>query len=817
VHRSDACGGILGLEESPSLEESPTRDTGRNFFSHVHPDDRKHFVDTVTRLTPDRPNYVVSYRYQRPDGVAAWLEESAAGVFDTEGRMTGLTGVTADVTARKQVEAALRESEDNLRFALDAAEIGIWRMEAASGRMTWDAMQYRLFGIDPDPASREPDGPSLNAFVMLVHPDDRTGLRERIETAARTGEPFQLDFRTEESSGAEPRWLTLRCGVQRDASGQPEHIIGVNWDITGRKAAEAILRDSNAHLEARVADRTRALTDAARELSAEIQRREQAQAALLQSQKLEALGQLVSGVSHDFNNVLAVIQSSYSLLRRESAGMDKARILDMAEQAVKRATGLIHHMMAFARQEATHPRMVDLADVLRESEDMICHSAGSGVKCRFDIQDDLWPSIVDPSRLSTVLLNLAANARDAMPEGGELDVSARNHPSGERESRETGDWIVISVKDTGGGMTPEVIARASEPFFTTKPPGKGTGLGLASAHDFVRQAGGNIRIRSAVGAGTTIELHLPRAVIAAPGEEPPLAPELAELGGDATILLVDDDENLRMLTAQLLRDFGYAVIEARSAETAIALAHITERLDLVITDILMPGASGPALGARLRLDRPALPVLYISGDGQGQSALAEGERMLPKLFGKAELAEAVLERLGRLPKPVARAKASAAPDKLRDRLRNPGLRDAYDRWSALRNAGGGLPDCDLFPSDDTTMNDNSFMVEAGAGQADEYRYVRFGNALAERLGRSLIGQPVGADGDDLGSAGASYRRCQETAVPSYEYARFSLADEMPLLFERLLLPLSDDGVRVTHLLGVVFFTELPKLDLQPRS
>jgi CheY-like chemotaxis protein len=325
-----------------------------------------------------------------------------------------------------------------------------------------------------------------------------------------------------------------------------------------------------------------------------------------------------------------------------------------------------------------------------------------------------------------------------------------------------------------------------------------------------------------VGAGTTIELRLPRAVIAAPGEELPLDADLSELSGNATILLVDDDENLRMLTAQLLRDFGYAVIEAQSAETALALAHITERLDLVITDVMMPGASGPTLGARLRRDRPALPVLFISGQGQGwgqgQDAVPDGERMLSKPFGRAQLAEAVLERLERLPKPAVSVETSAAPDKLRDRLRNPSLRDAYDRWCALRNAGGGLPDCDLFPSDDTAMNDNSFMVEADSGgKAGDYRYVRFGNALAERLGRSLVGELVSEDGDELGSAGASYRRCQETAVPSYEYARYALADEMPLLFERLLLPLSDDGVRVTHLLGVAFFTELPKLDLQPRS
>jgi hypothetical protein len=223
------------------------------------------------------------------------------------------------------------------------------------------------------------------------------------------------------------------------------------------------------------------------------------------------------------------------------------------------------------------------------------------------------------------------------------------------------------------------------------------------------------------------------------------------------------------------------------------------------------------LGKRLRLDRPTLPILFISG--HGRDAVSEGERVLRKPFSRALLAEAVLERLGRLPKPVAPAEASTpSSDKLRDRLRNPGLLDAYDRWRVLQSASRSLSDCDLFPSDDTSMSDNSFMVEASSnGHTGEYRYVRFGNALAQRLGRSLVGDPVGDDGDELGSAGASYRRCQETASPSYEYARYSLADETPLLFERLLLPLSEDGVRVTHLLGVVFFTDLPKLDLQQQS
>lgn len=799
VRRSESCAAILGLDGDA------TTDTGQNFFAAVHAEDRKEFAATLARLEPASPNYIASYRYQRPDGAVAWLEESAEAVFDRDGRKVRLTGITADVTARKQVEAALRESEERLRFALDAAVIGIWQMDVADGRMAWSDIQYRLFGIDP---STPP--PSLNGFAALMEPEDRMILLDRIDQAVGTGRGFELDFRIRRAG--EVRWLAIRCGVRRNAAGGPERIIGVNWDVTDRKTAEAILRDSNAALEARVAERTRALTDAARELTAEIRRREETQAALLQSQKLEALGQLVSGVSHDFNNILAVIQSSYSLLRRRIDVPEQVRILDLGEQAVVRATGLIHHLLAFARREETQPTLVDLTAILRESEDMICHTAGSGVRCAFDLQGDLWPVIVDPSRLNAVLLNLAANARDAMPDGGELEIAVRNRPADERTGSREG--VIICVKDSGVGMTPEVVARASEPFFTTKPRGKGTGLGLASAHALTAQSGGKLRILSAVGAGTTIELYLPRAQISTRGDENLPDARLAAPQGGATILLVDDDDSLRALTAHLLRDLGYAVIEAQSAETAIALAHLTDTLDLVVTDIMMPGDSGPVLGNRLRLDRPNLPVLFISGDRQ--DTVPDGERLLRKPFSKAQLAEAVLERLGRLP--MDPSAESAAPDKLRSRLRNPRLRDAYDRWKMARAAGGGLPGPDLLPSADGPLADDSFLVEAiGSGRTGEFRYLRIGGTLARRLGRPLEGDLVDDGGDELGSAGASYRRCVESRSPSYEYARYALADEAPLLFERLLLPLSAEGAAVTHILGVACFTDLAGSDAQQRS
>jgi PAS domain S-box-containing protein len=720
--------------------------------------------------------------------------------------MIRLIGITADVTAPRQAEAAVRENEAQLRFALDLAEIGIWQMDAVSGAMTWSDIQYQLFGIDPDTVSATPGGPSRNGFEALVDPEDREILHDRIEEALRSGQTFKLDFRINHPPDGHVRWLALRCGVQRDSEGVPERLIGVSWDITGRKMAEVILRDSNSGLEARVAERTHALTHASRELSAEIRRREEAQAMLMQSQNLQALGLVVDGMSHEFNNILATIQSSYNLLRRRITVADQTAVIDLAEPAVTRATKLIQHLQAMARHGPAQPLLVDLATALADSADLMRHTLGSRGRCRFDVEVGLWPAILDPIRLTALLVTLAVNMRDTMPDGAELEVAACNRASDGGAS--SGEWIVISVKDTASadGMS---NTGAPENVLTPKARQSGIGLCLTAAHSFTAQAGGRLLVRSAPEVGTSIEIHLPRAVMTGPVNEPRKDPELAALSGGATILLVDDDENFRLLTAHLLRDLGYSVIEAPNTEVAIPLAHIAEQLDLVVSDIRMPGEGGPTLWRRLRLDRPALPILFISGSEN--AAMADGEQVLRKPFSGTQLAEAVLERLGRLTNSAIPAQTSVPVfDKLRDSLRNPRLRSVYDYWRSRRDPSGNLPDYSLFRIDGTDMTDNSFIVEViGGRHTVGFRFVQIGQILEQRLGRSLVGELVDDVGDELGSAGASYRRCLETASPSYEYAHYSLADETPLLFERLLLPLSDDGIRVTHLLGIVIFTDLP--------
>ena len=714
---------------------------------------------------------------------------------------------------RERAEAALAEGEERLRLAHEAAGIGAWDWDVGTGALRWSPQAYVLHGFDLD------SGPvTVDTWRASVHPDDLPAAEAALQGSLATGRRYEAEYRIRLADGG-VRWIvSLGHGIGTgNGEGAPARMLGVSVDITARKGWEAELGEANALLEARVAERSRALEHAAAELQAEMRRREEAQGALLQSQKLEALGQLTGGVAHDFNNILAAIQGSYRLLDRHVAANPKAHeLVGHGMRAAERGAKLIAQLMAFARREELKPVLTDPAEVVRGAEDMVCHTAGKRVRCDFQIDGGVWPVIVDQVRLETVLLNLAANARDAMPGGGTIRVSVRNaRPEELPPEVQTGrDHVLVSVSDTGAGMDAETLRRATEPFFTTKPAGKGTGLGLASAHGFAAQSSGALRIRSAVGTGTTVELFLPRAdLLPYDPEIDATADDAAALDrsrhGGATILLADDDDAVRPVAAGMLRHLGYRVVEAPSAEAAemLALAE-QEGIDMLVTDVVMGGATGPVLAARLRAERPGLPVLYLTGHAYG--AAVGDAPVLRKPFTEAALARAVLAGLGR------EAGLSGTADRLRERLRRPALRDAYLRWLALRGgAGGTLPAPDAFLGDDLPEEaaDHAFLAEAPAGGAEGFRFLRVGRALEERLGRPLAGEVVGGTEEEVsealgGTLGAAYRRCARGRAPLYDYARFALGDGKPILLERLVLPLSADGAEVTHLAGVALFTEL---------
>ncbi|MFC0386021.1 PAS domain-containing protein [Muricoccus vinaceus] len=726
---------------------------------------------------------------RNPDGTAALVIEALV-----------------DVTVQRRAERVLRESEERLRLAQEAAAIGVWEWDLATDVRHWSDRQFVLHGLDPAAAIA-----SRGTWQATVHPDDLGRAENAIARALREGGELRMDYRVMLPGGDE-RWLAGRGIVLpvRGATGQ--RLVGVTIDVTEGKAAEAALVRANAELESRVAERTRALREAAEELQAEMRRREQTQTALVQAQKLEALGQLTGSVAHDFNNVLAAVMGSLRLIERRAGGNEQILALARGgEQSAERAAALIRQLMAFARREDLTPIVVGPARVLEEVEQMLRRSVGTGVTFSVSADPDAWPVLTDPHRLEVALLNLAVNARDAMEGVGSLTVEARNAAAVPGSDRPEGvapkqDYVVISVRDSGAGMSPEVLAQASEPFFTTKPRGQGTGLGLAMVHGFARQSGGVLRLLSAPGEGTTAEIWLPRAAgnldvaVAQMDVEPNPA-----LHGSATILVVDDDDQVRLVTATQLRDLGYDVLEANNLASAMVQASAAPRLDLVVTDITMPGGRGPDLALRLRAIRPSMPILFVSGYGD-PGALAS-EVVLAKPFTPGELSWRVLTALDRLPTPPH--------ERMLMRLSRPELRGIYLGWRALRNVAGGgnLPTPEALDIAGHAGADHAFTV-AVEGQEGEprMRFVRFGAALERRLGRPLEGQEAGVDleGDEVfGGLREAYHRSARLGVPCHDYARFGFGDGgEPVYFERLLLPLAaDGGPRPTHLVGMAFFSD----------
>jgi signal transduction histidine kinase/ActR/RegA family two-component response regulator len=447
--------------------------------------------------------------------------------------------------------------------------------------------------------------------------------------------------------------VSLTISPVRDATGRIIGASKIARDVTEKKRAEAALRDLNDNLERRVAERTRELAEANERLRKEAEERERAETALLQAQKMEAVGQLASGMAHDFNNLLAAILGNLELAELRLTDERLRKLVQAASRAALRGAKLNEQMLAFSRKQHLAPKPVDLNALVLGVEDMLRRTLGGTVEVTTSLAPDLWTALIDSTQIELVILNLAINARDAMPLGGTVLIETRNVKASKLDKSvdlAPGDYVLVSVADTGTGMSEEVLARACEPFYTTKEPGKGSGLGLAQVYGVARQSGGGTRIKSAVGKGTTVEVYLPRSV-AKPEEmvfRDGSAPEAA-VGSRATVLVVDDQEDVREVAAAHLEALGYQVVQAARGQTALDLLKDGKAVGLLIADYAMPGMSWIELARAARAKRPDLPIIILTGyvDTAGLDGQIDDAILLKKPYRLNELAVTVERALQR--------------------------------------------------------------------------------------------------------------------------------------------------------------------------
>ncbi len=559
----------------------------------------------------------VEFRIVRPDThETAWLTRQGEYLRDAETSTVRFSGVVYDVTRAKRVERELRELNESLesRVAARTRERDrIWLV--SPDLLCVSDPDGRLISVNPAWTALlgwEPHEMLGRNTAWLEHEDDRLVTRAGTARIAAGEKALRFENRLRRSTGGYCWlcWVGVRDG---------EHLYCVARDITAEKATQAELA--------------------------------RAQEQLRQSQKMEAVGQLTGGLAHDFNNLLTGIAGSLELLStRVSQGRlaDAERYIAAAQDAARRAAALTHRLLAFSRQQELEPTPTDVNRLIAGMDELICRTMGPEIEVAAEMAPGLWPILVDPNQLENALLNLCINARDAMPDGGKLLIVPTNHTLDAEEAAHRalppGQFVSLCVSDTGTGMSPEVAARAFDPFFTTKPVGQGTGLGLSMIYGFARQSGGNVHITSEAGRGTTMCIYLPRHEPELAGAMPVLpAAASAEQPGAGprahgeTVLVVDDDPTIRMLVTEVLEDLGYVAIEAADGARALAVLRSDARIDLLVTDVGLPGGlNGRQVADQGRLVRPGLRVLFMTGYAENavleQGYLAQGMDALRKPF-----------------------------------------------------------------------------------------------------------------------------------------------------------------------------------------
>ncbi len=530
-----------------------------------------------------------------------WLAVRGERRRDTEHTGHQFIGVIYDITEAKRAEERLRELTHTLEARVEARTQERDRLWTASRDL------FAVIGDDGRQRSINPAWTRTLGFAEpellggrladLVHPDDMELVRAHWPRLDGDAAHFDARLRAKEGNWRWIDWTVIPLGDAYYAVGR---------DVTERKSLEDQLR---------------------------------------QSQKMEAVGQLTGGLAHDFNNMLTGIMGSLDILARRIADgrlSDTGRFIEAATAAAGRAAALTHRLLAFSRRQPLDPRPLDVNALVASMQDLLSRTLGEQVTLKVTLDPDLWAALTDENQLENAILNLAINARDAMPEGGHLTIETANIDG-------AAQYASIRVRDTGEGMAPDVLERVYEPFFTTKPLGQGTGLGLSMVYGFVRQTGGEMRIDSAPGEGTTVELRLPRAADAgaAAGEETPVE---APSGSGETVLVVEDDSSVRMLVIEVLGELGYEAIEFARADDAIPVLASPKRVDLLVTDVGLPGLNGRQLADIAREHRPNLPVLFMTGYAAAARRgdfLAGGMEMIAKPFAVDALGLKIRQMIAR--------------------------------------------------------------------------------------------------------------------------------------------------------------------------
>ncbi|MDX1490122.1 MAG: PAS domain-containing protein [Pseudohongiellaceae bacterium] len=578
----------------------------QEWLKRIHPDDEEHRVNDWKNASSELKDFTTEFRIRSATGEYRWFLIYGRPIFNAEHEVVKWYGAAIDIHDKKLLEEELRTSEQRLSYLTAATTDAVWDWDSVNQKLWWSDSLYTLFGYEP-----EEKAPTPEDWAKRIHPEDRNNVVPGLQHAIDgDSSDWEAEYRYKRADGTYA-YVSDRCTVIRDEEGNAVRTVGGMRDVSSR-----------------------------RNMIEQIQ----------QADRLHSVGQLTGGVAHDFNNLLTVILGNSELLvegLNDNKNLQSLAIV--SRDAAQRGSQLTQRLLAFARRQALEPKAVDIPFLLKDMESLLRRTLRENIDIEIVNAAGLWQALVDPAQLEGALLNLSLNAKDAMPEGGKLTIETGNAYLDDKYAEshnevKSGQYVLIAVSDTGEGIDEEHLSQVFDPFFSTKGLGKGTGLGLSMVYGFVKQSNGHINIYSEVDQGTTVKIYLPRCT----DTKAPEPHNITEptTGGTERILAVEDDELVRDFVCNQLLVLGYKVLSAANAEEALKILRSDEKIDLLFTDIVMPGElNGRQLADEAQKLRPGLKVLYTSGYTENaivhQGRLDPGVHLLSKPYRRNELAQKI--------------------------------------------------------------------------------------------------------------------------------------------------------------------------------